>query len=321
MNSAACPLCNRNNPSTIGTISFAEVAAGYAQPWLNVDISPLLGARGVDGKILLLRCEHCDLRWYGNAPAGDGAFYERLQEHDWYYQTAKPEYAFAATHVPKDAKVLEVGCGSGAFSNYLPRSASYRGLEFNDAAVMKSTSAGLDVRKLSLAQEAATNPASYDVVCHFQVLEHVTDPSAFLRDSVAALKPGGSLIFAVPSEDSFLGLAESNWLNMPPHHLTRWSDTCLRHTIATLNLKLAALWHEPVAEYHQVWHAQVLLTASLRALISATPQLKSSTAIRRASRVAQLFPRGVRAWLRRRALHQWPSAAQGHSVCVVATKP
>ncbi|MEO7107240.1 MAG: methyltransferase domain-containing protein, partial [Rhodoferax sp.] len=189
---------------------------------LSVDVSKLLQADSEP--IALLHCNDCDLKWYRPAPAGDPAFYEALQQHDWYYQDDKPEYSYAAKFVRVGMSVLEVGCGKGAFTKFLPKGASFRGLEFNEEAVKKGRSAALRIDIESVEDHAITHAGTYDAVCHFQVLEHVTDPSQFLNACTSLLKPGGILIVAVPSEDSFLSITEGGYLNMPPHHLTRWSD-------------------------------------------------------------------------------------------------
>lgn len=88
------------------------------------------------------------------------------------------------------------------------------------------------------------------MVCFFQVLEHVPDPRGFLNDAIKCLKPGGLLIFSVPSEDSFLSFAVNNVLNMPPHHLTRWSDRALRDLTSRFSLSIVSIHHEILADVH-----------------------------------------------------------------------
>ena len=73
-----------------------------------------------------------------------------------------------------------------------------------------------------IEDHADQRPGHYDAVTSFQVLEHVTEPASFLRACVKALRPGGRLLLGVPNNDSFLGLLEDNWLNMPPHHMSLW---------------------------------------------------------------------------------------------------
>lgn len=117
--------------------------------------------------------------------------------------------------------MLEVGCGRGAFASLLKAqqpSVRYQGLAFNQAAVQAACEAGHDVVCRTLSDEAAQRPGQHDLVCRFQVLEHVLDLLAFLRDSVAARRRGGLVLVTVPAEDSFIGQQGDAWLNRPPHH-------------------------------------------------------------------------------------------------------
>ena len=52
-------------------------------------------------------------------------------------------------------------------------------------------------------------------------------PASFLRSCVATIREGGRLILGVPNNDGFLGVAENNWLDMPPHHMTLWGKVSL----------------------------------------------------------------------------------------------
>lgn len=66
------------------------------------------------------------------------------------------------------------------------------------------------------------------------------------------------LIIAVPSQDSFLKYHVNGILNMPPHHVSRFSDKTL-HTIADIfNLKLLEIYHEQVQPEHIDFYKSVM---------------------------------------------------------------
>jgi SAM-dependent methyltransferase len=319
MTTHSCPLCDSNYAMLIDSVAISVLQDAYSLEWLGADINRLFESDHT-GFVQLMLCRNCDLRWFADAPVGDEAFYERLQAHEWYYPTAKPEFVYAASRVPVNARVLEVGCGSGAFTSFLRSNVRYRGLEFNDAAVAKARLLGLDVDKASLAEHVRGNHEAYDVVCHFQVLEHVCDPKAFLWESAAALRPGGRLIVGVPSEDSFVGLAESCWLNMPPHHLTRWSDASLTNAVHRLNLKVEDIWHEPVSDYCRDLHTRVMASAGIRSIFGSRPRLISSRTLERVRYILCALA-AVQRHLVARGLKAFPQAVRGPTVCVVARKP
>jgi SAM-dependent methyltransferase len=61
------------------------------------------------------------------------------------------------------------------------------GLELNQKAVAVCRDKGLDVENEMIADHAAKRNEYYDVVCMFQVLEHIYDIQSFLQDSLKAL--------------------------------------------------------------------------------------------------------------------------------------
>jgi SAM-dependent methyltransferase len=88
-----------------------------------------------------------------------------------------------------------------------------------------------------------------DAVCAFQVLEHVPDVRPFLEQSVALLKPGGLLVICVPNAYSYLRDLCSP-LDMPPHHMSRWSARTFASLGKTLPVDLVVTRNEPLAAPH-----------------------------------------------------------------------
>jgi len=196
------------------------------------------------------------IKYFSPIISGDESFYEQLQKHDWYYQKNKNEYDFVSNFTV-NKRILEIGCGE---ANFYPISncSNYIGLEFNKAAIEKCKNKGLTVFKQSIADFSEKNANIFDVVCSFQVLEHVDSPIKFLQDSLKCLKKGGYLIISVPSEDSFVGLAGNSILNMPPHHLTRWIDKSFAWLESQLDAELVQIHHESLDEIHNRWFASTL---------------------------------------------------------------
>lgn len=151
--------------------------------------------------------EHIEsgIRYFYPSIAEDEYFYEQLQVNNWYYQQYKSEYDFVSKFT-QNKKVLEIGCGNGNFYNY-SNASEYTCLEFNDKAISECQKKGLTVFKHTISEHKQGHIEAYDVVCSFQVLEHVIDPFLFLRDALSCLNKNGYLIISVPSEDSFVSLA------------------------------------------------------------------------------------------------------------------
>ena len=208
--------------------------------------------------IAFCACDACELRFFHPPRPGSEAFYQACQELESYYPQEKPEFTFARARIEQRHRVLEVGCGSGAFGAGLDVS-EYVGLELNRAAADEARALGLHVASEDLEAHSADRPEAYDVVCAFQVLEHVADPASFLNACIGALKVGGELIVSMPSVDSFAKNVSNFALDMPPHHLSRWNDNSLRAVARLNSLELREIWHERLQPVHRrVFGASVL---------------------------------------------------------------
>lgn len=316
MNKNACVFCDSEKVTSVGNVSANEIISAY-KITLNASVEHLF--TDSPDLIELLHCENCDLKWYQPMVAGDAKFYEQLQQHDWYYQDHKPEYDFAKNQVRQGDNVLEIGCGKGTFGRLIGQKANYSGLEFNHTAVEKANAAGLNVVIDTVENHANKNQGVYDVVCHFQVLEHVLNPHQFLEACVKALKPGGKLMVAVPSDDSFMSVAESIWLNMPPHHLSRWSDRALEYALGEFGLKEVIVWHEPLADYHKNLYRSVMLNMGIKQLFGVHPSLVKDSIFSGIAGKLERFAT-IGDWFSNRGAKQFKYAERGHTVCIVGTK-
>ena len=316
--SLKCPLCRSDKSIQLDEVDSVELSTGYAEGYVRTDVKALLPA----GAIALRQCTGCDLKWFEPLAPGDGKFYESLQQHDWYYQRDKAEFVHAAGRVDEfgtGLRVLEVGCGCGAFATHLTSGHRYRGLEFNDKAIALASEAGLDVAKMTVQDEAMRAPGTYDIVCHFQVLEHVADVDGFMSACVQALRPGGMLLVTVPADDSFVGIAAANWLNLPPHHLTRWTDAALRNMCTRFGLDVHSLWHDEVADYHTQWYTRTMQQHAVSALLGVQAKLTEPKWMAKLSNLAARLPT-VRSALAGMGERRFPFAGRGHSVMVAGVK-
>ena len=158
--------------------------------------------------------------------------------------------------------------GEGHFAAWV-KNAHYTGLELSEHAVASAQGRGLRVLRQDFAAFADEHPGCFDRVCSFQVLEHLPAPAMYFRAAHRALRDGGLLITAVPSEDSYLGSQHDDCLNAPPHHVSRWTDDCLKRYPETFGFQLHDLVHLPVEQ----GHAQRLIHAFVsRTLLRPSPR-------------------------------------------------
>jgi SAM-dependent methyltransferase len=102
-----------------------------------------------------------------------------------------------ASRVPAGGRILDVGCGNGEFMA-AAREAGYRvtGTDISVPGVELCRSRGLD----AVAGDFLTLPfdGQFDAVTLWDVIEHLTDPAAFVARARALLRPGGYLVIKTP---------------------------------------------------------------------------------------------------------------------------
>ena len=108
-------------------------------------------------------------------------------------------------------RALDVGCGAGLLCEPLARlGASVTGL---DAAAENIAVASAHAAQSGLAIDYRTGSvenldgATFDLVTSMEVIEHVTDPAAFIAGLAGALAEGGLLILSTPNRTALSRLA------------------------------------------------------------------------------------------------------------------
>ena len=141
-------------------------------------------------------------------------------------ETVKPEptyvWVMRQADVREDQKLLDVGCGAGAFLNRLAR-LGFRNISGTDPFLSGDavTSEGVPLRKLRLAQ--AQGP--FDVITFNHSFEHLPDPKAELVAAREKLAPNGLCLIQMPTPSSEAwDEYKTDWAQWDaPRHLTLMS--------------------------------------------------------------------------------------------------
>ncbi len=143
-------------------------------------------------------------------------------------------------------KLLDVGCATGSFLA-AAREAGYEisGVEpAESAAATASERLGIAVHSGDLA--SASLPAGwFDVATLWDVIEHVTDPSAVIGEAARILAPGGILVVSTGDIASpWARLTGFRWpLLTPPQHLFYFTPSSLRCLVERHGFTVDSLRH------------------------------------------------------------------------------
>lgn len=121
--------------------------------------------------------------------------------------------------LPKEGRVLDLGCGANtALAPFRSSTREVWGADLHEHPRMQHTRW---FRQLSSSGAIPFENSSIDVIAASWVLEHLTEPPAFLREIERVLKPGGVLIAHTINARHYVALLR-RLLGVLPHRFNQW---------------------------------------------------------------------------------------------------
>lgn len=133
--------------------------------------------------------------------------------HWWFATQKKAIMSFMERHVRgwRHKLILDAGCGTGRFLDYLQNYGPVRGIEKNPLWAAYCREKGyVDVIAGSIAECSDINER-FDMIVSFDVLEHVEQDQAALNHFYKLMKPGGLLFLSVPAGEVFFSGMEKQY--------------------------------------------------------------------------------------------------------------
>ncbi len=134
------------------------------------------------------------------------------------------------------SQVLEIGCGRGGFGTRLAALHDYTGVEPDPgscAVAVARVQAVEPAAEVLLTTVEDLDPArTFDVVCAFEVIEHLADDVAALEHWVGRVRPGGLVLLSTPAWAARYG----PWDEMAGHY-RRYDPAELRALLERVGLR------------------------------------------------------------------------------------
>lgn len=159
-----------------------------------------------------------------------GNYYHKAIAHNifqWYWHTRRFCESKKILVGIKARKILDVGCHDGRFtfevSKLFPQAAIY-GIDISSEAIRFAKSKYPTINFLVARAEKLPFPDNtFDLINCFEVLEHVKDPRQVIRAIYRVLKPGGTFIVLIPTDNLLFRIIWLLWTRFGPGRV--WHNT------------------------------------------------------------------------------------------------
>lgn len=161
--------------------------------------------------------------------------YYKLEREGWWFKarlSILENYCQAIITNP-DMKILNVGAATGATSEMLSKYGKVTSLEYDEfCCKFLKEKTGIEAINASLTELPFENN-SYDMICAFDVIEHIENDNKAVEEIYRVLKPKGKYFITVPAFQSL-------WSNhdVVNHHFRRYKKKQLNKLIESKNLKI-----------------------------------------------------------------------------------
>jgi SAM-dependent methyltransferase len=160
-----------------------------------------------------------------------------LDQSHWWYRGRREVLAGLIRRVaapPADARILEIGCGTGHNLEMLRQFGSIDAVELDDESrAIAERRLGRDIICARLPELEGIPDRHYDLIATLDVIEHIDDDKTAVSAIAGKLKPGGKFVMTVPAHPWMWSAHDT--VN---HHKRRYSKAALKRLIEASPLKL-----------------------------------------------------------------------------------
>jgi 2-polyprenyl-3-methyl-5-hydroxy-6-metoxy-1,4-benzoquinol methylase len=224
------------------------------EPWKNIEDPKYLygAASGVQGTQRIVKCSACAMVYENPRYPEElivGAYQDAQEQgHDSQYSSRVNSFYRALVSlrelIPKSGgRILDIGTAGGAFLSAAEQYGYQAvGLEPSQYLVDQARKRGLTVQQGTIDSNPL-EPASFDMVCLWDVIEHLAEPKKALATIRLLSKPGGILLINFPDIGTWQAKLAGRrfwWiLSVHLHHFSRntIAEICRRTGFETFHFQ------------------------------------------------------------------------------------
>ena len=137
----------------------------------------------------------------------------RVEQAHWWYTGRRKILAGFVEAICRQVtdrrpRILDVGCGTGANLLMLAEYGDAEGVDISEDALAFCRERGLDKVRLGAGEQLPYDDGTFDLVTALDVVEHMDDDLAGLREMRRVLRPGGRVLLFVPTFMFLWGLQD-----------------------------------------------------------------------------------------------------------------
>lgn len=137
----------------------------------------------------------------------------RVEQEHWWYRGRRKIIASFVDEIcrkvtDRTPRIVDVGCGTGANLLLLSKYGDAEGVDVSEDALAFCRERGLEKVKLGAGEALPYEDGTIDLVTAFDVVEHMDDDLAGLKEFRRVLRPGGRVLLFVPTFMFLWGLQD-----------------------------------------------------------------------------------------------------------------
>lgn len=154
-------------------------------------------------------------------------------------------------------RILDVGCGTGANLEMLADFGEAEGVDVSPDALAFCRERGLENVRLGAAEKLPYEDGSFDLVTALDVVEHLDDDTAGLREMRRVLKPGGRAMLFVPAFMFLWGVQDDI-----SHHRRRYTLASLKRTVNEAGFEVERATYANLSFFGPILLGRLLMRAT-----------------------------------------------------------